>query len=920
MDHPEYELQCESISRTIEKVTSIWERANEKSRHMHKAVTAAKEAAERRTADDRKRAIKELRDRSRRTKAQSIWTSSSEQPFNSKGAQRKIKAIKTKKRAKASVYALQSDEQTIVSFVNKDEAPEVGFVAGNNVFSTTDQTLDTDLIDFFARPVRIQTITWNESDVRGTNLLTFNPWSLWANNTFVKKKLDNYSWFRGDLNIRVQMTASPFYYGLLKMVYRPLQNFKPSTIRIATGNQHLISFSQQPHIDLMPGEHDSWSFKCPFILPRNWVNIQSATDISDLGEFRTYVYNQLKSANGVTGVGITIQIFAWVDNVEMSGASVGFAMQSEDEYGEGPVSKPASWVASAASYLEDIPVIGPFATATRIGATAISTIASMFGFTNVPVIADTVPQRPEPFPKLSTSEVGFPVEKLTLDPKNELSVDPRIVGLSSGVDEMSISYICGRESYIGVASWSTSALPDTMLFYSLVNPNFFDTDDTNYAIYPTPMCHVAKCFKDWRGSIIFRFQIVASKYHLGKAIIQFDPTGYSSQNIGNTTSISNVVHTAIVDLGVTKNVEFEVPYQQALQFCILRNVLTTANKNFAFNTAMTYGYNPEFDNGYITLRVLNALTNLDDASGVEINIYVRAGKDIEMANPAPIDESARFSYFQPQSEEMVIGEEADNLTLASTRHCPDNQYLVHYGENIRSVRQLLHRYEYSSSEMIKVSDTGTDKYNYFLKYFYKLPRAPGYQNDSLVTAGKILGVGSYGYNFVNMTKLTWMMNCYLCYRGGINWTFDVADSECPLQNLKVYKDNTGSNSARVTSAAIAVDTDSKRNAIVYSCQNSGAAGSALIDQRTNAGLNVLCPNMSRYKFQTTNLATGNVASTLDGSDLDAFVLQGYFPFPSSTTTSPVIIHTYNATGVDFGLYFYINAPTLYYYSAKPAAS
>ena len=186
--------------------------------------------------------------------------------------------------------------------------------------------------------------------------------------------------------------------------------------------------------------------------------------------------------------------------------------------------------------------------------------------------------------------------------------------------------------------------------------------------------------------------------------------------------------------------------------------------------------------------------------------------------------------------------------------------------------------------------------------------------------GKIIGVGTYGYNFVNMTKLTWMMNCYLCYRGGINWTFDVADSDGPLQNLKVYKDNTGSLSARVSSSAITVDTDSKRNAIVYSCQNSGAAGSALCDQRTNVGLDVLCPNMSRYKFQTTSLNTGNVASTSDGSDLDAFILQGYYPFPSSSTTSPVIIHTYNATGVDFGLYFYINAPTLYYYSAKPAAS
>ena len=209
----------------------------------------------------------------------------------------------------------------------------------------------------------------------------------------------------------------------------------------------------------------------PFIYYKNYVNLQSAQDLQDLGKLYFPVYSQLRSVGSSASSGITINIYAWMDNVELSGASVGYAAQS-DEYGEGCISQPASWVAAAASYLEDIPmigissryeaaaatqdaasyledipIIGPFATATNIGATAIASIARLFGFTNVPVIDDAKPMQTLCLPNMSTSEVGYPIQKLSLDPKNELSIDPRVVGIS-GIDEMAISSIACRESYL----------------------------------------------------------------------------------------------------------------------------------------------------------------------------------------------------------------------------------------------------------------------------------------------------------------------------------------------------------------------------------------------------------------------------------------------------------------------------------------
>lgn len=834
-------------------------------------------------------------------------------------SRRPLKHVKVVNNILHPHFAVQSaEEQVVVTFMNAEDAEPVGMISGNNVFSESDQTVGTEIEAFFARPVRITTIQWNESDVKGTNLSLFNPWSLWANNTYVKPKLNNYSWFRGDLKIRVQMTASQFYYGMVKMCYRPLPSYKGSTVANGVGNQKLIQYSQQPHLDLVVADADSWTFTAPFIYPANWVNIQNAASIANLGEIRTYIYSALQSANGVTGTGITITVYAWVENIQLSGASVGFAMQSaEDEYGQGPVSGVASWVANAATYLEDIPVLGPFATATRIGAGAISTIASLFGFTNVPVISDTSPYRPEAFPKMATSEIGFPLEKLTLDPKNELSVDPRIIGLNSGVDEMSLAYLAGRETYLTAATWSTTNLVDDTLFYSLVYPNIYDTDDTLRAVYLTPMAWVARAFKDWRGSIIFRFQIVASKYHKGKLRISFDPSGYAAQNIGNTTLTANVVHTAIIDIGETMNVEFEVPYQQALQFLTGDRQVTTGGKEWNVNTTPLFHYNGDYHNGLITLRVLNPLTAPVASSSVDVQVYVRAGSDIEFANPAPLDETGNLAIFAPQSEELSMNTEADHVELATTGQTADHQYLVHYGENIRSLRTLLHRYELSSMEMIAPSSTAVDQFCQFRKYFYKMPRAPGYQATSDVTAKNQAGTLDVGYNFVNMTNLSWFSNAFLAYRGSINWTFDVASSGNSIQHLKVIRDNTGSIASSLTASNVDVSTLSRKAGLNRACRNSGAAAQAVTDQRTNAGLNVVCPNMSRYKFQLSIPANANLGSATDGSDLDAFVLIGDFPFPTSATTSNVVISTYNATGVDFGFYFFVNVPAIYNYVTVP---
>jgi len=339
---------------------------------------------------------------------------------------------------------------------------------------------------------------------------------------------------------------------------------------------------------------------------------------------------------------------------------------------------------------------------------------------------------------------------------------------------MTLQSIATRESYLTQANWSTTNLIDDTLFWANVTPTMFNNDNaTQSKLYMTPMAYVAKAFKDWRGSIIFRFHIVCSKYHKGKLRISFDPSGYAAQNIGNTTITANVVHTAIVDIGETRNVEFCVPYQQALQFLSVRSAYLASNMFWNVNSTMSvFNYNGDFDNGVLTVRVLNPLTAPEATSNVSVIVSVRAGNDIEFANPTPVDTSGRISIFAPQSEEFTEESTPEKLELAPTSKTSDHQYLVHYGENIRSLRQLLRRYELVQVEGIL--PTSSLSYGHFIKASMKMPMQPGYKSNAYSSANTIVAPSStYGYNFTNLTALSWFTPSYLVYRGSMNWSFNV---------------------------------------------------------------------------------------------------------------------------------------------------
>lgn len=199
-----------------------------------------------------------------------------------------------------------------------------------------------------------------------------------------------------------------------------------------------------------------------------------------------------------------------------------------------------------------------------------------------------------------------------------------------------------------------------------------------------------------------------------------------------------------------------------------------------------------------------------------------------------------------------------------------------------------------------------------------MPPAPGYLSAAPWVATSILGGANANFNFTTMTMLSYASPAFLAYRGSTNWSFNPVGNSLSyaVKSLRVVKDNVSDHDFGLRSILATTATASKVAAFAAFNTHPGTCGSALTNQLTNAGLNVQCPNMSPYKFQSTRSRNANVAQFYDGSLQDAFTLE--VSIPHGMTGVTLEVDMYCAAGTDFGLHFFLNVPTFYIYATLPA--
>ncbi len=814
----------------------------------------------------------------------------------------------------------QSDTTTAenLTFHDENAGLKIVYPDGGEDSPYNDNTRSLKLDNFLSRPVKIETITWSQAS-GAVDVSTINPWYLYLNNTAIKKKLDNFAFIRGNLHLTVKVNCSQFLYGSMLMSYSPLQGLWSNTIANDGGGGEVIPLSQRPHIWVLPQLSQAGDIVLPFVYHKNWLNATSATDTQNMGTLRSRIVNILKSANGTTGNVVTVQIYAWMENVELMAPTSSLALQADssrknkDEYAMGVVSKPASAIATATGLLGETPIIGPYMTATSWAATAVAKIAHLFGYTNVPNIRDVDPIKNMPFGHFASSEISTPIEKLTLDPKNELSIDPRLVGLD-GKDELAIDYIASKESFLTSFIMDPSYSVDDLLFSTVVTPAQFYcfSGDTYPHMQCTPMGYIQHMFKYWRGSIIFRFRIIASPFHKGRLRVTYDPIA----DIRSDAGTHPVCLTEIIDISKENDVEVEIPYLQALSWCNTTQA-TISTIPWASNTTCRASVSGS-DNGYLTVRVETQLGAPVSTADIRVQVFVRAGSSFELGYPVePPQTATRFQVQSCETRELL----PDTRIMGPKTKNHPARYLINFGERVTSLRQVLRRANYS--ETITIPASTTDVFARWRSIVTRLPLQYGYDPNGVHTAKGTATPGSdFNFNYVKITAYNWLSGCYLAQRGSMIWHYnvDTTGSDGVLASCRFLKTSgTFSRGNHSEISGTASGTLSSYAKWFTAAKGVGSAGSVLTNQNTQTGWSVVVPHMTKYRFAFCDQYNTTLGSSKDDSNIDGYSAEITFkPSASTKAITGVSIDKYVSAGPDFNFYFFLNAPSFYYLSSPTA--
>nr|ULG00111.1 MAG: hypothetical protein 2 [Salisharnavirus sp.] len=858
-----------------------------------------------------------------------------------------------------------SNQEENVRFV--DTHPGYTMEEVSNFDPLRDHALQEDatLAQFFSRPVKIYEREW---EVNGSAFLdVFNPWQLYFENPRVVNRISNYRLLRSKLHVKVVISGNAFHYGRLILSYNPLPNLDTLTKNRAGVIQDVVAASQRPHIYLDPTNSQGGELLLPFFYYKNLLDI-SASEWREMGELTLRELVPLKHANGATDK-VTVSVFAWSCECK-------FAVPTQqeptsivpqaDEYQRAPVSFVAGIVSSVSRTLAKVPLIAPFARATEIGADAVGAIATLFGYSR-PVKIATYLHRPMTKQNIAVCNADDDAVKLTVDQKQELTVDPRTAGLD-GIDEWDINFIAGRESYLTNFEWNVGTNSETLLWNSIVDPSLWAVHDSSE--YHLPACaYAALPFKYWRGSMKFRFQVVCSKYHKGRLKLVYDPVKTAGDGV-TTVAEYNTAYTTIIDIADVTDFTIECGWGQNTTYRQSIAIASTVQSGLYNNSPLGYDSSAvPWGNGTLAVYVVNelAVPNTTTNNDILVNVFVSMGDDFEVAVPegerlqrmrltsattvqsgsfptldldpqdTPInyeppvmdpqgDSDDDSTVVEPQaSENDNSGDEQDRKDskphtaptvnrMSAQTNITDQANHVHFGEAIRSFRQLVKRY--NRTEFVAFTfdrNPGEAVQNRAVRNL--MPCDPGYTgNAGGSNLPKDLIGGKYFYGY--MTFQRYATIAYGGWRGGMRWLLDAsALNVLSEREVTMRASHLPTTEPLNDFGAVLFDLSTnlgKASLLEEDRPQYGHDGSMILNTTENSVMNYEVPYYQNIRFtpckRPTNFAVGDIGMN-----------QHSISYSSLTNSRADNIAMSVAGGEDFTVFMFLGAPVLYYEGSYPLA-
>lgn len=706
---------------------------------------------------------------------------------------------------------------------------------------------------------------------------------------------------RANLHVRFMINGNGFYYGRLMADYAPLSANDQCSDYSTLIAENAVQASQRMKVFIDPSDCCTNELYLPFVWHADAISPTTA-EWSQLGQVYVRELNGLKHANASVQP-ITITVMIWASDVMLSvptsfDSTALIAQAGEDEYANtGPVSNTASAIAKAASALTNLPAIGPYARATELAARGAAKMAGMMGFSRPAEIEPLSGMRPTYVSSLAPGDAGDNTQKLTVDSKQELTVDPSIIGIDLP-DELSVAGIAARESYLTTFNWTTLRVAGDLLWNARVTPNLCRRSGSVYYLPATAFAAIP--FQYWRGKMRFRFQIVASAYHKGRLRLVWDPLFVQSLE-------TNIQYTDVIDISTQRDVTVEIEWGQSRHYCTQMSSLTGSGSH----TTAAIGAASADSNGVLGVYVFNDLATPNSVvnNDIQINVFVSM-VDFQVASPGDLTGFANaYSATVQAGEDEAPQQEAGNepgcgpatstTTLGLAVDDP-NEFAVYFGERVASFRELLHRYNYYASLFTNNTVPAGPAL-----WQLKLPHVPipyGYNSFSLHTTT----VGAKKFNYVSTTLLQWLMPAFACMRGSQRAKFVVGSSTgSAVTSVSAIRTSSGAFTLGGVPTSIPVTSQSNYGRASLANRSNLLVGGAMTPAGNQPVLEVEFPYQKAVRFDEARIM--DVNSTAATSP---FQLRYDVNTLLAAVNLPVTLDIYTSIGEDFQLFWFQGCPPL----------
>jgi hypothetical protein len=496
-------------------------------------------------------------------------------------------------------------------------------------------------------------------------------------------------------------------------------------------------------------------------------------------------------------------VWAWFKDIHLAMPTqddTSFLAPQADEY-----DKPSVVATSAANmvgHLRDAPVIGSYARATELALRGAAQIASAFGYSRPTITNDNGRMIIHPAGNLSNVNVVDTATKLAFDAKQEVTVDPTVTGYGNG-DCMDIAEIASKRMLINQYDWTFANPTEFQQFIMNITPMQakpanIPNQVNSFPYLISPSCHMAAPFKYWRGSMEITIEVVASTFHKGKLRVVYDPLGVMTNGASAWSDEYNLNYSSIIDIAQSRTFTMKIGWGNARSYCLTGPIEANNSMNFnTFATPLAANTHNAYANGRLGIHVLTPLTSVAgvNTNPVSINIYANMCDDFQIAVPK-VDDFRNYSTnglrafegfedFQYQSGELeqvpgpMVAEDTGlavdlNGTMEDSQLWESKFNMVHIGEEMKSIRQIIKRYCPSTFIPFRVpfDKAGTAATNKF-SFQVHLPNFPSYGGWSYVNSldpNVDLLIEAYSRSYVPVpftNWLTWYGPAFLMRRGAI---------------------------------------------------------------------------------------------------------------------------------------------------------